>query len=102
VNVVFAGGSMGRLCACSQNICTVCKCFANKHGFFRPAGGESGRLSRHMPGLEPTAYLLSLNNPIRRREDRAPWLWTRTQAYHAAAGDSGSWVRHRTGAGCTG
>jgi len=25
----------------------------NKAGFFRPAGGESGRLSRHMPGLEP-------------------------------------------------
>jgi len=58
VNVVFASGSMIRLFACSQNICTQCKCFANKHGFFRPAGGESGRLSRHMPGLEPTAYVL--------------------------------------------
>jgi len=32
VNVVFASGSMVRLFACSQTICTVCKWFANKDG----------------------------------------------------------------------
>jgi len=30
VNVVFAGGSMVRLVAWSQNICIVCKCFATR------------------------------------------------------------------------
>jgi len=29
--------------------------FVNKHGIFRPAGGESGRLFRQMPDLELTA-----------------------------------------------
>jgi len=29
--------------------------FVKKNGIFCPAGGESGRLFRHMPGLEPTA-----------------------------------------------
>jgi hypothetical protein len=29
-----------------------------KHGIFHPAGGESGRLSRQMPGLELTAYVV--------------------------------------------
>ncbi len=51
--------------ACSQNICTVCNIFANKPGFFRPAGGESGRLSRQMPGWEPTAYVLLLTGVTR-------------------------------------
>jgi hypothetical protein len=39
----------------SQKICTLCKFFVKKAGFFRPAGDESGRLSRQTPGLEPTA-----------------------------------------------
>jgi hypothetical protein len=32
--------------------------FVTKKGIFRPAGGEAGRLSRQMPGLEPTAYVV--------------------------------------------
>jgi hypothetical protein len=55
VKVVFACGSMVLLLSFSQKICTQCKFFAKKTGFFRPAGGESGRLSRQMPDLELTA-----------------------------------------------
>jgi hypothetical protein len=29
--------------------------FEKRSGFFHPAAGESGRLSRQTPGLEPTA-----------------------------------------------
>jgi len=42
----FACGSVVRLYAFAQNIYTLCKCFVQKNGIFRPAGGESGRLSR--------------------------------------------------------
>ncbi|MFP4437980.1 MAG: hypothetical protein ACLFVO_12100, partial [Chloroflexaceae bacterium] len=45
----------GTLFAFSQKCCTQCNIFVKKHGIFRPAGGESGRLSRQMPGLETTA-----------------------------------------------
>ncbi|MFP4437684.1 MAG: hypothetical protein ACLFVO_10575, partial [Chloroflexaceae bacterium] len=45
----------GTLFSFSQKCCTVCNIFVKKKGIFRPAGGESGRLFRHMPGLEPTA-----------------------------------------------
>jgi hypothetical protein len=31
---------MVHLLSFSQNICTQCKCFVKKDGFFRPAGGE--------------------------------------------------------------
>jgi hypothetical protein len=48
-----------RWLACAETWCMQCKMFLHTHGIFRPAGGASGRLSRHMPGLEPTAYLLS-------------------------------------------
>jgi hypothetical protein len=46
---------MVRFLSFSQKFCTLCKIFVKKHGIFRPAGGESGQLSRQMPGLEPTA-----------------------------------------------
>jgi hypothetical protein len=51
----FACGSMVHFDLFSQKICTLCKFFVKKAGFFRPAGDESGRLSRQTPGLEPTA-----------------------------------------------
>jgi hypothetical protein len=34
---------------------SLCEFFEKRSGFFHPAAGESGRLSRQTPGLEPTA-----------------------------------------------
>jgi len=51
----FACGSMVHFDLFSQNSCTVCNCFVKKDGIFRPAGGESGRLSRQIPARSMTA-----------------------------------------------
>jgi len=55
MNGSFACGSMVRYASFSGKSCTLCKIFLKKKGIFHPAGGESGRLFRQMPGLEPTA-----------------------------------------------
>jgi hypothetical protein len=55
VNGRIACGSVVHFLSFAQKICTLCKFFVQKVGFFHPAGGESGWLSRQMPGLEPTA-----------------------------------------------
>jgi hypothetical protein len=38
-----------------KNVARCATFLWKKDGFFRPAGGESGWLSRQTPGLEPTA-----------------------------------------------
>jgi hypothetical protein len=51
----IACGSMVLLLSFSHKFCTECKICVKKKRILRPAGGEAGRLFRHMPGLEPTA-----------------------------------------------
>jgi len=54
-NGAFRLRQHGTFLAFSGTCGTLCHMFRKKDVLFRPAGGESGRLSRQTPGWEPTA-----------------------------------------------
>jgi hypothetical protein len=47
----FACGSVVLYVSFSGKCCTLCNIFLKKKKIFRPAGGESGQLSRQTPGF---------------------------------------------------